>query len=83
MTFRLISDNGGWLGGATVRLITSEFPRPAGITGLNMPNYETCVFYADGENDVLSRYTTRAAAMSGHGIYTRQFHLNYKKLVPA
>lgn len=48
-------------------LFTTEMPRVEdfGLPGLGY-RYESCLFYADGDSDVLARYDTQEEALLGH-----------------
>jgi hypothetical protein len=41
------------------------------------PGYETCLFYANGDNDVVARYSTLAEALENHAriVSHEQAHL--------
>lgn len=48
-------------------LFTTEMPRVEdfGLPGLGY-RYESCLFYAGGDSDVLARYDTQEEALAGH-----------------
>ena len=59
--FHLISDNVRWYRAATVRLSTIELP-----LDLDGNGYESSIFYAHGDSEVVRRYATMADAIKGH-----------------
>lgn len=58
MRFQMLSDNGTFFKEATITLSTVRLPLSK--------MYESCVFFADGNSDVLERYASQLAAARGH-----------------
>ena len=60
--WQLVSDDHVWMYPPDVSLSTVELDhRIYGDTP-----YESCIFYANGESEVLKRYATQAEALCGH-----------------
>jgi hypothetical protein len=74
-TFQLITDNGlSFLGRVkkepTMSLSTVELPNG---------QYESCIFYSDGNSEILDSYDTRSKAIIGHFELEKQFKLSRPK----
>jgi hypothetical protein len=69
--WQLVSDDHVWMYPADVSLSTVELDsRIYGKTP-----YETCIFYANGDSEVLERYETKEDAARGHIEYERKYEL--------
>jgi hypothetical protein len=66
-----ISDDHVWFYPPDVWLSTVELP---GNFYKDAP-YESCIFFANGESEVLKRYKTKEDAARGHIEYERQYNL--------
>ena len=67
--WQIVSDDSVWMFPADVQLSTVELPRitfgdPEELYGDRL--YESCIFFANGESDVLCRYATQEEALAGH-----------------
>jgi len=60
--WQLVSDNAVWMFPAQIQLSTVEL----GLGGIAGDRFESCLFWADGESDVVARYATREQAYQGH-----------------
>ena len=69
--WQIVSDDHVWFYPADVSLSTVELDSRV----YNDTPYETCVFYANGDSQVLERYKTQAEAISGHIEYEQKFKL--------
>lgn len=69
--WQLVSDDHVWFYPADISLSTVELDSNV----YKDTPYETCIFYANGESEVLKRYTTKEDAASGHIEYERQYNL--------
>lgn len=60
--WQIVSDDSVWMFPADTQLSTVELPRRF------YPHnpYESCIFFANGESDVLARYATQEEALAGH-----------------
>jgi hypothetical protein len=69
--WQLVSDDHVWFYPPDISLSTVEL---ASFVYINTP-YETCVFYANGDSEVLNRYATQEEAVLGHIKYEQQYKL--------
>lgn len=69
--WQICSDDHVWMFPAEVSLSTVELN---GEIYRNEP-YESCIFYANGDSDVLTRYKTQEEAEIGHVELEKQFKL--------
>jgi len=69
--WQLVSDDHVWMYPADISLSTVELD---GEIYKQTP-YETCIFYANGDSEVLKRYRTKEDAARGHIEYERQHNL--------
>ena len=60
--WQIVSDDSVWMFPADNYLSTVELPHK--IYPKNP--YESCVFFANGESDVIARYATQEEALAGH-----------------
>ena len=63
--WQIVSDDSVWMFPADVQLSTVEL-RKLGIGYYDEKPYESCIFFANGESDVLARYATQEEAIAGH-----------------
>lgn len=69
--WQLVSDDHVWMYPADISLSTVELDSRV----YKDTPYETCVFYANGESEVLKRYATKEDAIVGHLEYEREYNL--------
>jgi hypothetical protein len=69
--WQLVSDDHVWFYPPDISLSTVEL---VSFAYQDTP-YETCVFYANGDSEVLKRYKTQEDAVLGHIEYERKFNL--------
>lgn len=69
--WQLVSDDHVWMYPADISLSTVELD---GEIYKTTP-YETCIFYGNGDSEVLKRYATKEDAARGHIEYERQYKL--------
>ena len=69
--WQIVSDDHVWMYPADVSLSTVELDSSI----YKDTPYETCVFYANGDSEVLKRYKTQEDAVLGHIEYERKFNL--------
>ena len=69
--WQIVSDDHVWFYPADVSLSTVELD---GGVYAETP-YETCVFFANGESEVVERYASLKAAILGHIKYEEQYKL--------
>lgn len=63
--WQIVSDDSVWMFTADVTLSTVELIKP--FKGLYEEDaYESCLFFKNGESDVVARYTTQEEAIAGH-----------------
>ena len=72
--FHRINDNSRWFRSATARLSTIEMP-DAVKSAFNY-SFESCLFHANGNSDVIARYDTAFEALEGHVEFSRKYGLN-------
>lgn len=69
--WQIVSDDHVWMYPADVSLSTVELNREV---YQNNP-YESCIFYANGDSEVLKRYATQEEALHGHIEYEQKYGL--------
>jgi hypothetical protein len=69
--WQLVSDDHVWFYPPDISLSTVELDSRV----YKDTPFETCVFYANGDSEVLERYTTKEDAARGHIEYERKFKL--------
>ena len=62
--WQIISDDSVWMFPADTQLSTVELH--PGMFGMVGAPYESCLFFANGESDVVARYATQEEALAGH-----------------
>lgn len=63
--WQIISDDSVWMFRADTTLSTVELQET--ILGLYKKTpYESCLFFANGDSDVVARYATQEEALAGH-----------------
>lgn len=72
--WQLVSDDSVWMFPADVQLSTVEldFGR---LLGLDDYNYESCLFFINGDSDVVARYATKEEAIVGHTELEKKYGL--------
>lgn len=60
--WQIVSDDQVWMFHADVVVSTVELP----WEHYKDTPYESCIFYANGESDVIARYATQEEAIAGH-----------------
>ncbi len=68
--WQLVSDDHVWFYPPDISLSTVEL-----ISNYHVDSYETCIFYANGDSEVLKRYQTKEDATRGHIEYERRYNL--------
>lgn len=61
MRFQMLSDNGSMFNPATITLSTVQLPSLSGLV-----QYESCVFFSDGNSEVVQKYANQVDAAIGH-----------------
>ena len=72
--WQLCSDDHVWMFPPDVSLSTVELQK-LGIGYYDEKPYESCIFYANGESEVLARYKTQAEAICGHIELEKKYRL--------
>ena len=72
--WQLISDDSVWMFPADVRLSTVEL-NYEGLLGFDDGRYESCLFFVNGDSDVVARYATKEEAEAGHARLEKQYKL--------
>jgi hypothetical protein len=69
--WQLISSDEVWMFPADIQLSTVELPREF------YPDtpYESCLFFANGDSDVVARYATQQEAIEGHMELEKKYKL--------
>ena len=76
--WQIVSDDHVWMYPADITLSTVELPKVKFDDGIDLYGdtpYESCVFFANGDSEVLKRYKTQAEAICGHIEYERKYNL--------
>lgn len=69
--WQIVSDDHVWFYPPDVSLSTVELNSSV----YKHNPYETCIFYANGESEVLERYETKEDALRGHIEYEQKYNL--------
>ena len=67
--WQIVSDDSVWMFPADIKLSTVELPKVTFDDGTDLYDdtpYESCIFFATGESDVVARYATQEEAIAGH-----------------
>ena len=67
--WQVVSDDRVWMFPADTVLSTAELPRVTFEDGTDLYGdrpYESCIFFANGESDIITRYATQEEALAGH-----------------
>lgn len=67
--WQIISDDSVWMYPADVTISTVELPKIMFEDGTDLYGdrpYESCLFFANGDSDVVARYHTQEEALAGH-----------------
>ena len=69
--WQIVSDDHVWMYHADVSLSTVELDS---FVYKDTP-YESCIFYANGDSEVLARYKTKKEAIAGHVQISKKYGL--------
>ena len=72
--WQIVSDDSVWMFPADTQLSTVEL-RKLGIGYYDDHPYESCLFYANGDSDVVRRYKTQEEAIAGHEDLEKKYGL--------
>lgn len=67
--WQIVSDDSVWMFPADVTVSTVELPKITFDNGMDLYGntpYESCIFFANGDSDVVARYATQEEAIAGH-----------------
>lgn len=67
--WQIVSDDSVWMFPADTKLSTVELPKVMFEDGTDLYGdrlYESCIFFANGDSDVIARYATQEEAIAGH-----------------
>ena len=67
--WQIISDDSVWMYPPDVQLSTVKLPTVTFNDGMDLYGdtpYESCLFFANGDSDVIARYETQEEALAGH-----------------
>ena len=67
--WRIVSDDSVWMFPADTTLSTVELPKFIMDDGMDLYGdtpYESCLFFINGDSDVVARYATQEEAIAGH-----------------
>lgn len=67
--WRIVSDDKVWMYPADITLSTVELPKVMFEDGTDLYGdrpYESCLFFINGDSDVVARYATQEEAIAGH-----------------
>ena len=67
--WQIVSDDSVWMFPPDTQLSTVELPRVTFEDGSDLYGdrpYESCLFFANGDSDVVARYATQEEALAGH-----------------
>lgn len=71
--WQVVSDDSVWMFPADLQLSTVEM-RKGWIDDFGY-QYESCLFFANGDSDVVSRYETQEEALEGHILLEKKYGL--------
>ena len=71
--WQIVSDDSVWMFPADTQLSTVEMPK-RWLEQFDY-QYESCIFYANGESDVIRRYATQEEAIAGHEELEKKYGL--------
>lgn len=69
--WQLISDDSAWMFRPDIWLSTIEL---IGNVYRDTP-YESCIFYSNGDSDIVARYRTKEEALEGHIFLEKKYKL--------
>lgn len=69
--WQIVSDDSVWMYPADVSLSTVELNREV----YKLTPYESCLFFANGDSDVVCRYETKDEALMGHEELEKKYGL--------
>lgn len=72
--WQLVSDDSVWMFPADVQLSTVELD-PEKLLGFEDYQYESCLFFINGNSDVIARYASKEEAIVGHTELEKQYGL--------
>ena len=72
--WQIVSDDSVWMFPADTQLSTVEL-RKLGIGYYDEHPYESCIFFANGDSDVVARYATQEEAIAGHEELEKKYGL--------
>lgn len=67
--WQIVSDDSVWMFPADVTVSTVELPKITFDDGKDLYSdtpYESCLFFINGDSDVVARYATQEEAITGH-----------------
>ena len=76
--WQIVSDDSVWMFPPDTQLSTVELPKVTFDDGMDLYDgtpYESCIFYANGESDVVCRYATQEEAIAGHEKLEKKYGL--------
>lgn len=76
--WQIVSDDHVWMYPADITLSTVELPTVMFDDGTDLYGdtpYESCIFYANGNSEVLKRYKTQEEAICGHNDLEKKYNL--------
>lgn len=76
--WQIVSDDSVWMFPADIKLSTVELPKLIIEDGTDLYGdtpYESCIFFANGNSDVVARYATQEEALAGHIELEKKFGL--------
>lgn len=69
--WQIVSDDSVWMYPAEVSLSTVELNREV----YKLTPYESCIFYSNGDSDVIDRYDSQEEAIIGHEKLEKKYGL--------
>ena len=75
--WQLISNDSIWMFPPDIQLSTVELPKFIMEDGTDLygASYESCIFFSDGNSDVVARYSTQEEAIAGHKELEKKYKL--------
>ena len=76
--WQIVSDDSVWMYPADVTVSTVELPKITFGYGMDLYGgtpYESCLFFANDDSDVVARYATQEEAIAGHEKLEKKYKL--------
>lgn len=72
--WQLVSNDSVWMFPADIQLSTVELPTIM-LSELFNEQFESCLFFINGNSEVIARYATQEDAIKGHELFEKEYGL--------